>query len=312
MLEIRLFGSMQVVLNGVEIRMSPAARMLLAYLILHRNELGTAVQTREQIIDRFWGHLEEKQARRCLSTTLWRLRRELETAVADQVSFVFSTPSGDLGFNFDSNSWIDVAVFIDKIQRVMQRPLPAMGWDEANLIEEARTLYRQDLLAGAAEDWVYHEQERLNLLYANSLSRLMYFYEQENQYEKGLDCGEEVLAMDPLREHVHRYMMRVYMSAGRRAKSVRQYHICREILAQELGIQPMPETQVLFAEIVSNQPVPKSFSPVPVAMPISPSNGSNDLAQLAQSVDAMMSHLEQVQQQLSQVQQAIAALSGKS
>jgi len=46
--------------------------------------------------------------------------------------------------------------------------------------------------------------------------------------------------------------MRLYCDLGQRSLAVRQYQRCREILAGELGILPMEETQALYARIAGH------------------------------------------------------------
>ena len=58
-----------------------------------------------------------------------------------------------------------------------------------------------------------------------------------------------VIALEPLRDDAHARLMRLHVLAGRRGEAVRQYeHLCAR-LADELGIEPSPETQRLYEEI---------------------------------------------------------------
>ena len=64
-----------------------------------------------------------------------------------------------------------------------------------------------------------------------------------------LACGHKILDLDPLREEIHREMMRLYYRNGQRAQALRQYDTCSNILEQELGVPPMEETQMLRVQI---------------------------------------------------------------
>jgi DNA-binding SARP family transcriptional activator len=44
--------------------------------------------------------------------------------------------------------------------------------------------------------------------------------------------------------------MRLYASAGQRQLAIRQYDYCRDLLASELDISPMPETEALHQQIL--------------------------------------------------------------
>ena len=109
-----------------------------------------------------------------------------------------------------------------------------------------------ELLEGFYDDWVLRERERLRLLYLRCLRRLMQGYRQQGAYEDSLASAQQILACDPLHEEVHREAMRLYCDLGQRSLAVRQYQRCREILADELGILPMEETQALYARIAGH------------------------------------------------------------
>ena len=118
-------------------------------------------------------------------------------------------------------------------------------------MESVLGLYSADLLEGFYEDWALQERERLRLVYLSCLARLMQHHARQNAYQQGLQYGQLILRHDPLREEIHRQVMRLHWRAGERDRAVRQYYVCREILAAELAIPPMPETEALFAQIVA-------------------------------------------------------------
>jgi TolB-like protein len=74
-------------------------------------------------------------------------------------------------------------------------------------------------------------------------------------YRKAQDLGRclraavRLLRLDPLREDIHRELMRVHAAQGHLSSAVKQYDICRDMLWRELGVQPEPETQKLFREL---------------------------------------------------------------
>jgi len=58
-----------------------------------------------------------------------------------------------------------------------------------------------------------------------------------------------VLAVDELREDVHRDLMRYFMQSGQRALALRQFEECRAALRREFAIHPMDETVALYRQI---------------------------------------------------------------
>lgn len=97
----------------------------------------------------------------------------------------------------------------------------------------------------------------------------MDYYRGRGVFEKSLTYGQQILNDDPLREEIHREMMRIYLKSGQRALAMRQYEICTKVLADELGIPPMEETQSLYAELaqVANHKRPVAAVNEPSSMP---------------------------------------------
>jgi hypothetical protein len=60
---------------------------------------------------------------------------------------------------------------------------------------------------------------------------------------------EQLLALDPLQEQHHREAMRLFAATGRREAAIAQYERCRAVLRDELGLQPMAETEALAASL---------------------------------------------------------------
>jgi DNA-binding SARP family transcriptional activator len=82
-----------------------------------------------------------------------------------------------------------------------------------------------------------------------ALAKLMVYYGTKGRYEEAIAYGQRILSLDPLREEVHRELMRYHQLAGRRAGALRQFELCRRVLREELDIEPMPETIALYRRI---------------------------------------------------------------
>jgi DNA-binding SARP family transcriptional activator len=56
--------------------------------------------------------------------------------------------------------------------------------------------------------------------------------------------------MDNLLEELHCQVMRVYAALGDRAGLMRQYQELNDVLASEMGIEPLPETKKLYERLL--------------------------------------------------------------
>jgi DNA-binding SARP family transcriptional activator len=113
-------------------------------------------------------------------------------------------------------------------------------------------------MEGYYEDWVLRERERLRNRYLYGLAFLMSAYHLKGNLEASLACGQKILQQEPLREEIHRAMMRLYFQAGQRAMAIQQYELCCAALKAELEITPMPETEMLFQRIVHHAGMARS------------------------------------------------------
>jgi len=268
-LRIKLFGSLELERDG-----RPLARFasrksgeLLAYLALNRK----APHTREHLAGMFWGDSSEERARHTLNTTLWRINRVLEPpgAPAHERGYLRVSPQ-HIGFNAASGVWLDVAEFERRCELAEQTDAPDQRFA---LYSQAINLYRGDLLADCYEDWCIVERERLQGLYVRALARLMALNSSNTEFDLAIDCARRILSCDPLREEVHRDLMRLHLDAGQPAAALRQYRQCEDLLRDELGVEPAPETRALLAPILgatsaANRVVPArtpAGAPVPAA-----------------------------------------------
>jgi DNA-binding SARP family transcriptional activator len=228
MLRVTLFGGVRIA-HGEQVpeaKATPTVQALLAYLLLFRHRH----HHRENLIGLFWGDCRQDRARASLNTALWRLRQVLEPDGVPKGTYIVTSNAGTVGF----------------------KPLASTEPDRLDNLEAALSLYTGDLLEGFYDDWVLRERERLRALHLRGLAYLMRYYGEREMHDEAAACGQQILRLDPLRESVHRELMRSYLKTGRRALAVRQYETCRDILAAELGIAPMEETQALFAEALSS------------------------------------------------------------
>lgn len=225
------------------------SRDLFVVLLLHTGRM----LEREQIAEWLWPMRPHKKAHACLATALWRLRETIADPHSPSPSHLLSDRNL-LGLNADAPYWFDVEVFERQAALGLEGMLPC---DDVRLqtLEEALALYRGDFMEGCYDDWCLVERERLQLLLLRILKRLQCHYRLSGVFEKAISYGQRLLALDSLQEDVHRELMRCYVAAGKRPAALEQFHRCREMLLQDLQVEPMPETWLLYRQIqVSHAP----------------------------------------------------------
>ena len=252
-LRLYLLGTLEIHYGDDQLPRPPTlkSQSLLAYLVLHRHR----PQTRDRLIDLFWGDRPERRARHSLRTALWHIRRCLP-----EEELIVSDPHR-IQFDPESDLWLDVDEFEFQVSH-----------DDIARLQAAVALYRGDFLDGFYDEWVMNERYRLESLFSEALARLMIGQEARREHRDALSTAFRLVGEDPLREDAHRVAMRAYCALGQRNAALEQYWRCREIVLEELGAEPMVETSQLYREILEGrfrvEPVPEVVpAEVPAAAP---------------------------------------------
>jgi len=182
---------------------------------------------------------------------LWRLK----TTPGLQHELVRSSGADEIGLNPSHSIWIDVAAFEARAAAWQSVPPELLGPTARHRLARAVATYNGDFLPRVEEDWAFLERQRLRTLYCDVLYQLTAAYSHAGDFTRAIVCGRRLCAIEPLREDVHRLLMRAYVATGNRGKAIEQYRVCQGELGSELGVRPMPETQALFHEIVERDGV---------------------------------------------------------
>jgi TolB-like protein/DNA-binding SARP family transcriptional activator len=236
-------------LGGFEVRVGsgPAlsfptrkAKALLAYLAVCPGKS----HSRSDLANLLWGDRGDEQARASLRQALTYLRNAL-TPAGDEVLVV----QGDL---------VSVDAAVIQVDVCMLESLVAQGTPEA--LERAAALYRGEFLEGfdlrepEFNDWLRDERAHLRKVVTEALKELLKYHMENDHSTEGLQTADQLLAIDPLQEDVHRAVMRLHLREGERIPALKQYETCREVLQRELGIDPDDETNQLWNDARTGQP----------------------------------------------------------
>ncbi|MFZ0546947.1 MAG: BTAD domain-containing putative transcriptional regulator [Candidatus Promineifilaceae bacterium] len=275
LLAFKLLGGLSIKLNGEPLSnlASRKAEALLVYLACERQE-----HSRESLATFLWDDRPLSRSLGNLSVLLTSLRKEVEPFV--------HLGRNALSFNLESNYFLDSQVFEEKINQARKRQSGQPLRTAAAQLTQALELYQGSFLAGFHireardfEEWVLLEQERLQRLAIDGLADLVDFHLLRNQTQEGIAQAARQLALDPLRESAHRQMMQLLMLDGQRNAALAQFETCRQILEDELGVEPAEATTELYEQIRAGDwannletmgagsgqrvPVPISITPTP-------------------------------------------------
>jgi DNA-binding SARP family transcriptional activator len=117
-------------------------------------------------------------------------------------------------------------------------------------MEKAVQLYRGEFLEGyTSGGWQFQRRQELEREYLNALMTLGQLYFAQTRYGQAADAYLKAIATDSYLETAHRELMRCYSRLGEHGQALRHYQELVELLHDEVGTPPAPETQVLYAQL---------------------------------------------------------------
>ncbi len=247
-LEIRLFGSPQVLVNHQPVEeLRRKNRALLFYLASSRKSLQ-----REALLSFFWPDRERMASQPILRTMIHDLRKHLGANLqGDDHSLSLSG---------------DVRIDVQEFSFTIGSPSP-----ELESLSNALALYQGDFLEGFSlhepdqfDDWVISERERYKLEAIRGFTQLSRLYEKQPDPSKALEQMRRALSYNLFQEDLQREVMRLLFLNGDRTGVVRQYESLRKLLDEEMGVLPMKETRKLYDAIISDTYHPPASASIPV------------------------------------------------
>ncbi|MBI4315223.1 MAG: tetratricopeptide repeat protein [Chloroflexi bacterium] len=241
-LRLSLLGGVHVTLGGEPVTgfISNKALALLCYLAITARP-----HQRDTLAGIFWGELPEADAKANLRQALANLRK----LTGDFIE----TDRQTAAFNRALPYWLDVEEFERNIQEEGRRKTEDDSQSAIRNLQSAIGLYRADFLSGlilrdapAFDDWLTVERERLHGLALNGLRALVAHHARHGAHAEAIPVVRRWLGLEPWNEEAHRRMMELLARTGQRSAALAQYETCRRALADELGVEPAPETTALY------------------------------------------------------------------
>lgn len=247
-LKIELLGGIHFVVDGQPVTDLPTrkAEALLVYLVCHRRAFA-----REVLADLLWDDRPQDQALANLRSILSSLRRSFKPYL--------TITRQSVAFNHESDYTLDVAEFERGLERGGETDLARIA-----------ALYQGDFLEGfylrdslGFEEWALMERERLQRVAVGLLWQLIDQAAEQGAYREGLAYVDQLLRADNLSERAHRQKMLLLARLGQFNGALTHYEVCRQILDEELGVDPAPETVALHQRIQDARAVTPPRLPPP-------------------------------------------------
>ncbi len=201
--------------------------------------LDRPVVTRSEICQAFWPDLENDQAVNVFHVTKRRLHKALDFDVLVH-------EGGYYRVNPEVSIHYDIMEFVGALVKGRSPETE----DKAAVWQHAIDLYRGPFLQGHSDKWIVERRADYQTGYLEALSEMANIRLAEGRQEHALGLLLRAVSENDRYEPIHRQIMKLYATLGRRSEAAAHYQKLVEQLKIE-GKAPEAETQALYASIMS-------------------------------------------------------------
>jgi predicted ATPase/DNA-binding SARP family transcriptional activator len=250
-LEFRILGPLEVLVQGKPLPLGGAKRRaLLALLLVRANE----VVSTDRLIDELWGEQPPETAANTLQVHISHLRRALHVTLEDQEPPILVTEPPGYALRVSPES-IDASRFERLVRDADAARDRGAAGDASKLLTEALELWRGPALADVPDlALVQPEIARLEELRRRALEDRVQRELERGRHAEVLAEVEALVGLHPLSERLRGQLMLALYRAGRQADALAAYQDARRTLNEELGLEPGPDLRELHQAILRHDP----------------------------------------------------------
>ena len=219
----------------------PGARREQALLALLAAEARP--MSRARLSAMLWPDADETDAR-------GRMRRLLHALSSHVGHEALVTDRQTVALANDVGNATDLAALRRSLARGLYRSTEDASDEALFALEHAAQLAAAEFAEGLALDecdelsaWLERQRESLRQARAQALSQLVTRLEGAGQHERALHHAQDLVAIDALNEAAQRQLLRLYAAVGQPHAALQQFERCRQLLQDELGVEPEVATR---------------------------------------------------------------------
>ena len=220
-------------------------RLFFAFLVAEH----TRPVPRDELAEALWGEAPPVTWEKALTVLASKLRRVLaERGVADPS--LLTSAFGCYRLELPEGTWVDV-LEATRAADIAERALGEGDLDRAREHGSlASSLLQRPFLPGEDGPWVEAKRRDLADARERALAILADANLRAGDAPAAVSAAEQLISLAPLRESGYRLLMEAHAASGNRAEALAAYERCRQLLADELGAYPSPETDATFRALL--------------------------------------------------------------
>ena len=249
----------------------------------------------DELAEAIWGESPPATWEKALTVIASKLR-----GLVAEDGITLTNAFGCYRLDLPEGTWVDLFAAASGAQDA-EEALAAGELDQARAAaESAESLARPLFLPGEDGAWVEQERRDLADIRERALSVLADACLRSGAAREAAKWAEELIALSPFREAGYRRLMEAHVVAGNRAEALRVYEQCRQLLAEELGAYPSPETDSIYRALLEAPQTSVRTTPV-VEPTVEPGESELSRAQ----TEALPLRAEQVVERRSRKRRAV-------
>ncbi|MEP6991428.1 MAG: protein kinase [bacterium] len=244
----------------------PHAQLVLAYLAIERNRAVSPQDVAESI----WNRALPSGWEDRLATLFKQLTDTLARSPAGNCLRIDAAE--DVALYASDDAWVDLEAAAEAIhdaEGYLRAGHPADAFGPSAV---AHHIARRPFLRGENSRWVQSHRDRLHGILVRALECRGEIFLWNGEVTQAVETAREVVALEPFRETAYRLLIRSHKASGNSAEARRAFDRCRTLLADELGIEPSPETLATLHQPPSHAKAtpPTAITPLEVSTPAEP------------------------------------------
>lgn len=247
-MQFRLLGALEAGSGNAVVDLGPPKqRAVLAILLLHVGEIVSV----DRIIDLLWGDEPPRTAAHSIQIYVSDLRKSLEAVAGTRL--ILTRPPG---YQLDTPpESVDAKQFERLVQQGSEQLNQGKRDAAVAALRSALALWRGPALSDFAyEEFAQPYVQRLNDLHLDAIETLASAELDGGRAGQAIPLLEAAIRDDPLRERSRELLMIALYRSGRHAEALRTYDKLRELLRDELGLDPSPALQRMRDRVLLHDP----------------------------------------------------------
>lgn len=222
-------------------------RVAFAYLVDARSR----PVTRSELAGALWPRDLPASWETALSAVVSKLRTLLSRVGLDGPAALASS-GGCYELRLPRGVWVDIEAASDSIheaEAALKAGDPRRAYGPSAV---AHHIARRPFLPGEEGEWIEYRREKLRSILTRALECRAEVYLWNREFSLAAEAARDAVAVEPFREAGYRLLMRAHAGAGNTAEALRVYERCRSLIADELGVDPSPQTKAVYLEVLGS------------------------------------------------------------